>query len=233
MSDLQDRALAMFAQAKVIVETALTNTDSPTVANGSERPFDVVVLITFCAVIFIALDLVIAQRFGKERYYALHVMVNALILWFCVDDMLSSWKDPINSNACIEGKNCASLVPLILNIALHVYHPLAFKTNRMDWIHHIPAYIVQFSTINFLWGGNINFGHFAIVGLPGLLDYALLVALGQGLVSRQTYKTHCATINVWMRCPLAISSAFLGLLSLSHQWERTTLPQVSIARFIL
>jgi hypothetical protein len=208
------------------VQQSLASVDSPTVANGSERPFDVAVLFAFCAALFVVLDLVVAQRFGKERYYALHVMVNSIVLWFCVDDMLSSWKDPINCNACIEGKNCASLVPLVFNIALHVYHPLAFKTNRMDWIHHIPAYIVQFSTICFLWGGSINFGHFAIVGLPGGIDYALLVALGQGLVSRQTYKTYCAKINVWMRCPLAISGGFLGLLSLGHQWDSTTLPQV-------
>lgn len=27
--------------------------------------------------------------------------------------------------------------------ALHVYHVIAFQTNSMDWVHHIPLYILN------------------------------------------------------------------------------------------
>ena len=27
--------------------------------------------------------------------------------------------------------------------ALHVYHPIFFKTGMMDWVHHVPVYILN------------------------------------------------------------------------------------------
>jgi hypothetical protein len=224
---MQAAGLAAFDQIVATLKVSWSNSDSPSTANEIDRPFDYAVVVTFFFFLMIVIDLLIAQWFGKERYYALHVVVNLIVIVNCFDDMLLSWRDPINSNAClIEGQKCASMIPLLISTALHVYHPLAFKTNRMDWIHHIPAYLVQFTTLCFLWGGNINFGHFAVMGLPGMLDYAFLVALGQGLLSRQTYKGYCGSINLWLRCPIAIASGFLGTLSLGHQWEGISTPQV-------
>jgi hypothetical protein len=92
----------------------------------------------------------------------------------------------------------------------------------MDWIHHIPAYMVSGLSLFFLWGGNFAFAHFVVVGLPGGIDYALLVALGQGWISREAYKGYCATINVWIRCSLGQMTAFIGLLGLYNQWNDTS-----------
>ena len=47
------------------------------------------------------------------------------------------------------------------------------------------------------------------MGLPGGIDYALLTATKLGLLHPRVEKDLNQTLNVWMRCPIALVSAFL------------------------
>ena len=175
----------------------------------------------------------IASRF-KKPYFALHVMHNAAIIYFSIGDALSALKDPLNANKCGGKYNdvfngCASYMPLLINLSLHLYHPIAFGPLKpIDWIHHIPNYICTMLSFSFYWNGNLNLSVFALTGLPGGVDYVLLVCVGQGWQSRYSYKRWSARINVWLRAPLACATAYIGLASLAHQWAGTSWGQVAV-----
>lgn len=89
---------------------------------------------------FVALaDVVVARRF-KKPYYALHVIVNACITVAAAPSAVQALAHPAKSNTC-DGYTaaCGSMLPACLSLAIHVYHPLAFKLVALDWQHHIPV----------------------------------------------------------------------------------------------
>ena len=85
MSSIDINAVAQ--QATTAVSTAFANLHAPT---ESPRAFDIFALLGACLCVCFALDFIIASRFGKQRYYALHVLMNMGIVYHCVKDMIRS-----------------------------------------------------------------------------------------------------------------------------------------------
>ena len=71
-----------------------------------------------------------------------------------------------------------------------------------------------------------------MTGVPGGLDYLLLVFEGEGLMKRSTYKGISASINNWFRGPLGVISGYICLLGLWHQWEAPALTTYQITTFV-
>lgn len=195
-----------------------------------------VVEMLILAILFLAHRLVAICFAEKTRYFALHVLHNVAIVYFSLGDVVAALRDPRTANACVDpgaGAGCSNLLPLLVNLGLHLYHPLAFgPLKAIDWIHHVPNYVCTILALQFNWRSNLNLQLFALTGVPGGVEYALLVCLGQGWMSRFCYKRWSARINVYMRAPLAVISAYIGLTSLAFQWDLTPALQV-VVTFVL
>jgi hypothetical protein len=96
-------------------------------------------------------------------------------------------------------------------VALHLYHMLAFKVTSADIFHHVTFVCVlcgsAIPTKHFI-GVSVNFGCFILSGLPGGIDYLMLVLVYEGKIARATEKKWFSMINVYLRGPATVVYAF-------------------------
>ena len=76
-----------------------------------------------------------------------------------------------------------------------------------------------------LSGDNFCSQGVVLSGIPGGLDYFLLVLEGEGLLSRCRYKHLSALINNWIRMPFGIVAGYACVLGLYHQADQASLWQ--------
>ena len=158
------------------------------------------------------LDVVVARLAGPGRYFALHTLVNALIIAYVWRDTVYVLTCPnlYETNSCAHaGTPCANKLALDLTIAIHLWHAFAYALKPIDWIHHIPAYVVCAMGIVTPQGPVLNLSMFALMGLPGGLDYAMLTLIKLNLLHPRVEKDYNQSLNVWLRCPIAMLSAFI------------------------
>jgi len=159
----------------------------------------------------------VAKRF-KRTYMALHVFANIVISTLTLPASLRALANPTSSTIPTPGRQPDSLY-ICWVWALHVYHPIFFKTGKMDWVHHIPVYILNTLMFSVRHGDVIALQAFIMTGVPGGVDYLLQVLEGEGQLSRGLYKEYCASINMWVRAPFGAFSAYICLLGLAHGWD--------------
>jgi len=85
-----------------------------------------------------------------------------------------------------------------------VYHCLAFPLTKADIFHHVAFVSILCGLgIYFKQIGGIanNFGCFFLSGLPGGLDYIMLVLKAEGKLEKMTEKKWNAVIQQWIRGP--------------------------------
>ena len=93
-------------------------------------------------------------------------------------------------------------------VAVHTYHCIAFPLSKQDIFHHL----LFVPTLGVYAGFFVEWGHFRncvaffISGLPGGIDYAVLVGVKRGQISKLFQKRLASKINLWCRGP------FLGML---------------------
>jgi len=150
-------------------------------------------------------DFVVA-RHTKARWFALHAFANAFVVMFGLSDMLTVLNDPFKAGL---GTYC--LIPLHFIIAVHAYHMLAFDNLKIDdYVHHILfAGVISSFAVSDTYGPITNFLGFFVSGLPGGLDYTLLVAVKHGYLDTLTEKTWNTRLNVWVRSPGLLFSAII------------------------
>ena len=71
------------------------------------------------------------------------------------------------------------------------------------------VYIVNFLMFGCLAGNIFCLQGIILTGLPGGLDYLLLVFEGEGWLGRARYKDLSANINNWFRAPLGFISGWV------------------------
>ena len=97
------------------------------------------------AVAFIAIAAfhrVVAARV-KRQYFLTHVFANIIITLLTVEGAVRSLFNPMTSTAPGPAGGGCSTLYLCWIYAIHIYHPIFFATGRMDWIHHVPVYILN------------------------------------------------------------------------------------------
>ena len=97
-------------------------------------------------------------------------------------------------------------------------HRFFYKTGRMDWIHHVPVYILNTLMFSVRAGDVILLQALVMTGIPGGLDYLLQVLEGEGRMTRAAYKEWCGWINNWIRAPFGALSSYVCALGLWHAW---------------
>ena len=148
------------------------------------------------------LDLLIARKAVDQtsRFFVLHTLANVAITVAAAPDAARSLSRPFNPSDAIGRM---SILPVYLIAGLFTYHLSVFSNvPRDEWVHHI------------LFGGGIggvglvnpaspigNALAFFICGLPGGIDYGMLAAVKEGLLSSDREKLLNTKLNVWCRSP--------------------------------
>ena len=170
---------------------------------------DLVLVMTGLALLFV-LDVTLVKPFihPKARYFALHAFGNAIAAVASSPDVYKSLADPVYA---MTGPS-HTMVANSMICAIHVYHCLAFKLRAEDIFHHVTftailcGLAIPYKQVG---GAANNFGCFFLSGLPGGIDYVLLVLVKQGVIHTLTEKRLNATINAWCRMPSMIVYGFL------------------------
>ena len=153
-----------------------------------------------CLLFLAVCDVLICQRMRDDsiRFFTLHVFANLVISLSSAPDMLRALSSPFH-----EPIGRCNVLPVYMIPALFIYHLTVFRCVSFDeWIHHL------------LFGGGIggvglacapgplmNAMAFFICGLPGGIDYIMLILVKKGHLTSATEKVWNARINVWLRSP--------------------------------
>jgi len=171
-----------------------------------------------CLVFLGIYDLCIAHG-TAGRWFHIHAVANAVTVLFSIPAMLLWIQKPLDAvtYAGLEtpdplGENWSSLEvlfhpcndwALLMVVAVHTYHCIAFDLSAQDVFHHamfIPTLGVYGGFMT-QWGPIRNCLAFFMSGLPGGIDYANLVRQKHGLVDKLTIKRISSKLNVWCRGP--------------------------------
>ena len=150
----------------------------------------------------------------KTRWFALHFLVNAIICVAAFHDLVHVARRPL----CVAIEATASWVPSYCAWSLHLYHLLAFTSLRKeDVVHHVLfAGVLGIFNFTINWGRFTNLLIFFMTGLPGGVDYAMLVLVKTGRIQRIHQKSICSAINTWIRVPGHVGVASLMASCVKH-----------------
>ena len=157
-------------------------------------------------------DIAIARNFGAGRYFALHTMVNSAVVYFSWTEGMAAVRNPnpYNINTCVLPDHpCSNKLALDLTIAVHLWHALAYALKPIDWIHHIPSYIICGIGIYYPYGYINSVALLILMGVPGGLDYLLLTLIKIKMLPVRVEKTINQSLNVWIRHPLSCLSGLI------------------------
>lgn len=151
----------------------------------------------------------------KSRYFALHAVANTVSTIAALPDLLRVLRDPLHA---FSGPTFTMLANSAV-ISIHAYHCLFFRLPTADIVHHAVFVVVLCGfAIPFKHVGGVsnNFGCFFLSGLPGGINYILLVLVREGRLAPLTQKAWDAWINTWIRGPPMSVYAFLQYQALIY-----------------
>ena len=89
----------------------------------------------------------------------------------------------------------------------------------MDWIHHIPVYILNILMFSTLSGPVFHLHAMILTGVPGGIEYFVMTLEGEGWLSRARVKALSSGINATIRLPLGFIGGYACLLGLYNTWN--------------
>lgn len=192
----------------------------PDLADGVDWPYMVQIIVAYgmCLAFLAAYHILIAR--GKPGdWFEVHAVANAVVVVLSIPAMIVWLSDPLT---VVSEGNFTPPAPLgpgwtsldvlfhpntnwaILMIdAVHTYHCLGWKLSAQDIYHHalfVPA-LGLYGGFFVKWGPIRNCVAFFISGLPGGIDYVILVLVKRGYVSKFMQKRVSAKINLMCRGP--------------------------------
>ena len=136
----------------------------------------------------------------KSRFFALHFVLNMCVVVAAAPDVYRAFTNPTTAfNGASQSMWANSAI-----VAIHFYHCLAFDLTASDIFHHLLFVTILCGlAIPFKQTGGVanNFGCFFLSGLPGGIDYLMLVLVKEGYMKKMTEKYWNKMINVWLRGP--------------------------------
>ena len=173
---------------------------------------DVTLIVSLMLVLFLA-DAIGTRLLGineNARWFFVHAIANAVSAVAAFPDLRRAlWEDPVH---CFSGKS-HTMVANSAVAAAHLYHVAAFKLRAGDIFHHLMfTSILCGLAIPYKNQGGVanNFGCFILSGLPGGINYCMLVAVKQGAMPKLAEKRWNAAINTWVRAPAMAVYGFIG-----------------------
>jgi hypothetical protein len=155
------------------------------------------------------------------RWFFLHAIINWILtililpnVKYCLTHITHCASEPWINGVAVTA----------LGTSLHLYHMIAFKKlTTDDYIHHILFAVINVPII-LMYNKTVlaMFGAFFLLGLPGAIDYSLLVLTKLDLFDSQLEKKIYIYISLYLRMPGCIFSTILQLIYLTH--AHLTLP---------
>jgi hypothetical protein len=157
------------------------------------RQHGIGIAVAFAAVVLFDLPLRALFSASKTRWFALHSLVNISISVMCLRDLLGVIENPL----CAMISPTSSWFPSYAAFSLHLYHLTCFTALRLEDIVHHVLFAGGLGIFNFVlsWGRMTNLLIFFMTGLPGAIDYGMLVLVKSGKLQRYTQKSITSSIN--------------------------------------
>jgi hypothetical protein len=136
---------------------------------------------------------------AKARYFVLHTIVNAFVVYYVWNDVCALFTNPIRAF-----NRKPQYDALDITVALHFYHVLFFKgLTWIDWVHHVP--MMGIAITSYYCPNSVivttNGLLFFLNGLPGGLDYFLLTLVKYNIIHPIKEKELNSYLNIWIRSP--------------------------------
>ena len=135
-------------------------------------------------------------------WYIIHIYANIFVVSQCIPLMVTFFNDPIESFQNDKEYNIH-----VYAVIPHIYHCIAFKLSKDDIFHHFLfvfcGVIIKYYT---KIGIFIAFYLFFIHGVPGAIDYFLLILCKTNKITKHKRHVVAVYLNSWFRCPGLIFS---------------------------
>lgn len=168
----------------------------------------------FFAIVDLALPRAI-EKDDSSRWFAIHVVGNMVIIWLTVNDLWDVMKNPLYD--VVVPVTCTPWVyrkgPSMIAMIMHLYHIFFFRNLKpIDWLHHLVSAFGSGGVALLMdWGKSVNAQLFFLSGLPGGIDYFLLLMVKLGYMHPLTEKKMNVYLNLCLRIP-----GLLFLSTLTH-----------------
>ena len=149
------------------------------------------------------------------RYLSLHIICNAIVVALSFEDTITTYRQPAIVSYMAEFTDTRSCVIIL---SLHLYHIAAFQPlATIDWIHHGVMIIVMLPFAYAMQPGPmLNHGCFFASGLPGGMDYVMLVCVKKGWMKSIDEKKYNSIIQTWIRNPGMLFHALFTWTTFIH-----------------
>jgi len=155
----------------------------------------------------------------KSRYFLLHSIINGYMIYLCSSDTINILWNTVDYLKLYEVDN----TPLCVMLSLHLYHItpfIGFSLNYLDYLHHISSAFLGGVLLIFAnYGPLQNYNFMFVCGLPGFIDYLLLVGVKENYIDRLTEKYYNNLLNLWIRSPFLIASVIFSWIQIQLQSE--------------
>ena len=160
------------------------------------------------------------NRYIKEsvRYFCLHFIFNMYILFITYNDTIYCIMNPLNifdNEYDIITINSTKYI-----IFFHMYHIINsyYQLTFEDLIHHIVScFMMGYICISFPLGKIGCIGNFALCGLPGGIDYLLLILVKYNIINKITEKRINRYLNLLIRYPFTFLTSYFLFLNIIHE----------------
>ena len=152
-------------------------------------------------------------RRDSARYYRLHCLWNLMLTaltWPEFAQLALSANPALDGTAAASGRTVLAMHGVM---ALYVYHALAWKMTSSDVLHHTTSVFVAIPLLLTIKTRVIASHIFVGCGLPGALDYGVMVALKHNFIARRQQKKMTELLNFALRAPLGSIVAYWTLLT--------------------
>ena len=203
LSTLARASLTLSASREMLLDADTTDTATAVVA------------LLIGTVLNVSLCLLLRRTLSPDRsttFFAWHSLVNALIVFLCAPDVVSSLRSPLTSLL-----RPYSLLPTVVQISFHVAHMVLDWRHLaiIDWVHHLlSSVLVGFLNVAYVYGPLLNYCMAFATGLPGGIDYAMLTAVKLGKLAPGTEKRVNGALNQWCRMPFILH--WMGIATCCH-----------------
>jgi hypothetical protein len=159
-------------------------------------------LITY--ILLFTLDFIIIRIKVKEkaRYFILHLCFNIFVTLLTLEDAIKCLKNPLNS---LDIKYIYSgILTTGCVTGLHIYHIINFKIKGLEeMLHHIiSAFSVPIIGICCPYGLTLPLCNLIMCGIPGGIDYLLLILVKYNIIIKITEKKINRCLNLFIRYPM-------------------------------
>lgn len=135
----------------------------------------------------------------SARYYLLHAIFNSYIVYLTYQDAMHFFTNPILDTSFFAERAIQSSSSII---GFHLYHYYSDALDIETKIHHIITVFVSGGITLFCPAGiGVSAINFIMCGLPGGIDYILLVLYKYSLINKLTEKYWNRWLNLLIRMP--------------------------------